>query len=618
MNNRFGLKDLVLMVLLVLVLVVLFLGMKQVDRQWDKLQAINHNLEDQGREIAQLRRAISSGVSIRSASGGQASTQPAADDPFKYVKEAEAKPDYATGDWLVDAFYARIPVLTPLISQDYYSKLVQARVVEWLAYRDPYTLEYIPALASSWKISPDGMSITFQLRRGVVFSDGQPFTADDVVFSFKLPMNPSIAAPRYRGYYEKIGDVVKINDYEVVFKFKEPYFDSFDLASGLEILPKHFYEKFKPEEINQSTGLLMGTGPYKLKDPTSWKPGEPQIELVRNDRYWGEPGPFDKIIWRIVEQESAALTMFKNGQLDLFAASPEQYREMLRDSDLLKHTRHMEYVPVTAGFAYIAWNQKQGGKTPTPFADKRVRQALTLLIDRERLVREVMLGYAKTATGPFAAASKQRDPEIKPWPFDPQRAKALLKEAGFEDRDGDGVLESPQGEPFRFKLSYLPTVKISEQTVLFVKDGLAKAGIVCEPDPQNWPILMKKMTNRDFDAITAAWSGVIENDIYQLFDSSQIADNGDNYMSYSNPKLDKLMREARSTIDEGKRIPLWRECHRIINDDQPYTFLFDRMALAFFDDRIQNIELSKVGLNYISRWAMPIPWYVPKARQKWK
>jgi len=268
------------------------------------------------------------------------------------------------------------------------------------------------------------------------------------------------------------------------------------------------------------------------------------------------------------------------------------------------------------GYTYIAWNQKRDGK-PTIFADKRVRQAMTMLTDRERICQEVMLGYATVASGPFANQSKQNDPAIKPWPYDPQRAKALLREAGFEDRDGDGVLESKSGEPLRFKLSYPSSSEVYTRVVLFLKDSYAKGGVALEPDPQDWPIIVKKLRQRDFDAISLAWTGGVETDIYQMFHSSQINDQGDNMMSYEDPKLDQAMEKARSTVKEDQRMPYWQECHRILHDDQPYTFLVRRKALVFMDNRIKNVEETKLGLNYVSQQVMPIAWFVPKNQQKW-
>ena len=150
-----------------------------------------------------------------------------------------------------------------------------------------------------------------------------------------------------------------------------------------------------------------------------------------------------------------------------------------------------------------------------------------------------------------------------------------------------------------------------------MKDSYAKGGIALEPDPQDWPIIVKKLNQRDFDAISLAWTGGVETDLYQMFHSSQIKDQGDNMMSYENPKLDQAMEKARSTVKEDQRMPYWQECHRILHDDQPYTFLVRRKALVFMDNRIKNVEETKLGLNYVSQQVMPIAWFVPKNQQKW-
>jgi peptide/nickel transport system substrate-binding protein len=614
MDNRFGLKDFVLFALVIVLIVMVWLSMLQRDRMWPKLQALEESIQNQTRDLSSIRRQLSQGVTVHGGRAGAATTQ-AAGDPFALVAAAEQMPGFARGDWLIDNFGTKVPKLTPLISQDVYGSIVQNRVQESLAYRDPYSLEYVPLLAQSWQASDDGMKYTFQLRLGVTFSDGVPFTAEDVVFTYNWIMNPKVNAPRARAYYDKIKSVEAASDHEVVFIFKEPYFESFALAADLQVMPKHFYEKFTPEQFNEAPGLLLGTGPYRLKDPQGWRPGD-QIELFRNERYWGEPTTFDRLVYYQVENDAASMTQFKNGEVDLFGAQPEQYNLLLKDKELLKRTQHFEYESPIAGYTYIAWNQKRGGK-PTRFADARVRKAMTMLTDRQRISDEVMLGYAKPAAGPFARQSKQYDPSIEPWPYSPDKARALLKEAGFEDRNGDGVLESAQGEPFRFKLSYPSASELYTRIVLFLKDTYAKAGIAMEPDPQDWPIIMKKMDQRDFDAISLAWTGGVETDIYQMFHSSQIKDGGDNFMSYDNPKLDEVIEHARSTVKEDQRMPLWREAHRILHEDQPYTFLINRKSLVFADARIKNIEPSKLGLNYVQRQVMPVPWFVPKDQQKW-
>ena len=622
MNNRFTFKDFILLVLLAGVIIVVLLSMKQRDRQYEVLLKINDKLDQQTTDISQLRRAIQSGVRVADSSAAP-TTQSTAEgwtpggDVFKYVKAMQQKPDYATGDWYVDAFPVKVPILTPYIVQDLYGMYVDARVCEWLVTYDAATLNFVGVLAESWKISDDGLIVTFKLRRGVTFSDGEPFTADDVVFSYNWVMNPKVAAPRARSTLDKVKGCEKKGDYEIAFYFKEPFFEAMPTVGTIDIIPKHFVSKFTEEQYNTNPGILIGTGPYRMaKGPANWKPGD-LIELVRNERYWGEPGPWDKIIWHEVPNETATETMFKNKELDIFAATPEQFHLLSQDKVLLKWARALEYVGPTSGYNYVAWNQVKNGK-PSLFADKRVRQALTLLVDRQRFVDEIWYGHGEVGVGPFSPLSGQLDPNIKPLPFDPQRAIALLKEAGFEDRNGDGVIESPAGEPFKFSLVYSTGGPLGERIALFLKDSYAKAGIVLNPDPADWSILMKKLNERTFDAITLAWSTSVESDIYQMFHSSQIADQGDDFMSYKNQELDQVIEKARTTLDRDKRMALWHRAHQIIQEDQPYTFLVQRRNMGFMDNRIQNVDRSKLGLNYNNRYVLPIPWYVPKGNQKWK
>lgn len=672
MENRFGVKDFFLFVLLIVVIVMLFLAMKQFDRQWEIVRSINANVSQQTAELSQLRRAIEQG------GRAIASTQPSVSDgrePFPYVKKARQNPDYAIGGVLVDMFPVRVARLTPLgLSGDLYSRIVQNRIQESLGYVDPYTLEYIPLLATDWKVTdnsqawksafdalvkkiaadpaaaakepnlpkdlaeamqkfakgeirdvphdllvghpalPSAIDVAFELRRGVTFSDGAPFTADDVVFTVEYIMNPQVAAPRERAYYSKFKSVEKTGEYSVVFRYKEPYYEAFSLAADLQILPKHFYTKFTIEQFNTMPGLVMGTGPYRLKTPDGWKPGE-LIELHRNERYWGEPAPYDRIVYHEIESDEASLTRFENGELDIFPATPDQYEALLAKPNVRQRAQNFEYSAPQAGYSYIAWNQKKAGK-PTPFADKRVRQAMTMLTDRQRVIDEIWLGHGKVATGPFSPLLQQCDPNIKPWPYDPARARELLREAGYADRNGDGLIEGPDGQPLRFTFTYGSKSPLIERMALLLKDGYAKAGIIMNPDPADWPIMLKKIDSRDFDAITLAWGGSLESDAYQIFHSSQIGDNGDNYIGYVNRDLDRVLERARSTVDKSARMPIWQEAHRILHEDQPYTFMISRVSLSFIDRKVRNIESSKLGLNYSQLFVMPIPWYIPANLQR--
>jgi peptide/nickel transport system substrate-binding protein len=247
----------------------------------------------------------------------------------------------------------------------------------------------------------------------------------------------------------------------------------------------------------------------------------------------------------------------------------------------------------------------------TRFADKRVRQAMTMLSDRQRICEDIMLGLATPATGPFNRLGKQCNPEVKAWPFDVNAAKEKLKEAGYTD-DGSGTLKGSDGQPFSFRLTYPSGSPSYDQMVLFLKDSYARAGITMEPDRLDWSVFRERMRDRNFDAISLGWSAGLEDDIYQMFDSSQIADGGDDFMSYKNPQLDQLIEQARETLDESKRIPLWRQCHSILHEDQPYTFLYTMKTVTFLDKRIQNVQQIPLGLNDATEW------FVPTKLQKWK
>lgn len=622
MQKRFITRDWLLYSILIILITLLLLLMYQVDRQWTKLAQMESAMTQQAQDMRSLRTAISSGpLNLSSSPNTSAVTnQPAAAGvgmAFQRAYAASQKPDYAQGDWGVSALETSLKTLTPLVSTDAYASQVQYYVQESLVNRNPDTMEWEGLIAKSWQISSDGLIITFQMRDDVTFSDGVPLTAKDVVFTYNFIMNEAIAAPAERSVYGQITSVEAKGDHEVVFKFKEPYFQSFGLAGGLAIMPAHFYEPYmkKPQEFNQSKGLLLGSGPYRLADPKAWTPDQGNVELIRNERYWGDVQPtFNRMLWKVIQNESARLTTYRNGEIDSYEAKPSEYAKLKSDSQIIDKSQNFEYMPPVVGYGYIAWNQHKDGK-PTRFADKRVRQAMTYLTDMQRIVKEIYLDHAEQAISPFNPRSKQHDPHLQPWVFNLEKAQTLLKEAGFEDKNGDGILEDKEGQPFEFKMVYFQGNKSRERTVLFLKDIYARAGIKLEPSPQEFPVMQEALKKRDFDAITMGWSSGIETDIYQMFHSSQMKDDGDNFIAYNSPELDQLIDEARRTVDEPKRMALWQQAERIMYEDQPYTFLIREQSLLFVDKRIQNLQMSKLGLNYGS---LPVENYVPAPLQKYQ
>lgn len=624
MQKRFITRDWLLYSILILLIALILLVMYQVDRQWTKLAQMEAAMVQQAQDMRSLRTTLSSGqLSLKTQPETEAEASIKASDKagvsaaFQRAYAATQQPDYAQGDWGMNALETSLKTLTPLVSNDVYAAQIQSYVQESLVNRNPDTMEWEGLIAKSWQISPDGLTITFQMRDDVTFSDGVKLTAKDVVFSHQFIMNEAIAAPAERSVYGQITSVEAKGDYEVVFKFKEPYFQSFGLAGGLAIMPAHFYEPYlkKPQEFNQSKGLLLGSGPYRLADPKTWTPDQGNVELVRNDRYWGDVQPsFNRLLWKVIQNESARLTTYRNGEIDSYDANPAEYAKLKTDQQLIAKSQNFEYLPPTVGYGYIGWNQQKEGK-PTPFADKRVRQAMSHLTDIQRIIKDVYLEHAEPAISPFNPRSKQHDPSLQPWVFNLEKAQSLLKEAGFADKNGDGIVEDQAGQPFAFKMIYFQGSKPRERTVLLLKDIYARAGIKLEPSPQEFPVMQEALKKRNFDAITMGWSSGIETDIFQMLHSSQMEDEGSNAISYRNPELDRLIDEARRTVDEPKRMALWQQAERILYEDQPYTFLIREKALLFVDKRIQNLQMSKLGLNYGS---VPMENYVPAPLQKYQ
>ena len=630
MDSRFTIKDFFLFAAIGAVLVTLLLAMYMVDRQWTMMERMQATMQEQAQDLRAVRTDLKA-LDQRVESGVLAAARAAAEQVtlagappdtlaaaavFERAVAATRLPEYATGDWLVRAFGVGLSTITPLVSQDVYASNVQDYVQESLLARNPDTLEWEGLIARSWHISDDGLTITFRLRDGVTFSDGRPLRADDVAFTFAFIMNEAIAAPRDRAYLEKIESVEATSPFEVVFRYREPYFNALALAGGMAVMPRHFYEPYleEPTTFNESKGLLLGSGPYRLADPKTWTPDLGIVELERNPRYWGPVAPsFDRILWKVIENDSARLTTFRNREIDSYDARPREYQGLLADEALRERSRNFEFMNAVAGYSYIGWNQRRGGE-PTRFADRRVREAMTWLTDRARIIDEIMLGYAEPAVSPFSPRSLQHDPAIEPRSFDPDEAKSLLAGAGYQDRDGDGVLEDAAGDPFEFELVYFQENEDTERMVLFLKDLFARAGVHLEPAPAEWPVMLDLLGKRDYDAITLGWTSGVETDVYQMFHGSQTEDGGDNFVHFKHEEFDRLVDEARATVRDEERMPLWRAVERIFHDEQPYTFLMRRETLSFVDRRLRNLEVTKLGLNLGST---PVEIFTPGPLQRY-
>lgn len=499
------------------------------------------------------------------------------------------------GDWLVLQLQAEPATLNPITSTDAYASDINDYIYESLLKRDEKTLGLVPALAESWEISDDHLSYVFHLKKNVHWQDGVPFTARDVLYSYERIQDPKVDAAPLRNYYQDIEKLEVLDDYTIRYAYRTPYFRALEFCGGIPIVPAHLFKE--EDDFNQhSIGRQpVGTGPYRLE---RWDTGK-EIVLVRNEDYWDVKPHIKRIVFKIITDNTVALQVLKQGALDLMSLRPIQWMKQTGGERFNeKYQKLKYYLPI---YSYIGWNLRKPW-----FQDRRVRQAMTMLIDRPLILDKILFGLGTIVTGSFYVNSPDYNKDVKPYPYDPAAAVELLKAAGWEDHDGDGVLDK-DGVPFSFEFLTSAGSKFGEQIATILQENLKNVGIRMDIRKLEWAVFVQRVQEHDFDATTMAWSLNWESDPFQLWHSSQV-EKGSNYVGFVNAEADKLIEEGRREFDAEKRRALYHRFHEIIHEEQPYTFLFTTEALVAVDRRFQNVNVYPMGLA-------PRQWWVPKELQ---
>ena len=625
MTNRFGFKDFLQIVLLGAVLVLGFLQMKQQDRdrilQQDvlaKLAAIEKAVSRQQapagllEKLSAIESQLAGGVVVAGGGGGRG---PAARDeswavpgipvewqePWSFASDPREVPGFAEGGELTEIFEGQPAKITPYLSADVYGRRVIDRVADSLGAYDPETLRFRGLLASAWQQDPDGRWIRVRIRDDARFSDGEPVTAEDVRWTYQdFIFNPSIEAERTRATLDQIEDVRVVDAKTVEIRFNKALSFNLEYGLGIYVLPKHFYERFEPSQINNSTGLLLGSGPYRLArlDPAEqWSPGT-DVVLVRNENYYGPRPALEALRFKVVTDELPRLVAYRNGEGDMIIPSAPQFVKVTKEEGWDDANHSLNWINMRSGYSFIAWNGGMRNGRPTPFTDRRVRLAMTLCLDREKMIRDCWEGIGVVAKGSVNPESPASDPALAPWPFDPAKGKALLAECGWIDRDGDGILENESGQPFRFEFTRAGSGELAERLSSFVKDAYSKVGIVVDVRVIDWSIMQEILKSRDFDALTMGWSASApESDPRQIFHSESIKEGGDNFVQWSNPRADGLIDRIRTTLDYETRMKVWHEFEAVLHEEQPYTFIRVAPWLRFVKKSIGNVVPHRTGLE---------------------
>jgi len=521
-------------------------------------------------------------------------------------RDPHGTPGYAAGDWFVDNLNSEPAIITPFLDKEATGNDVQVPVIESLLTRDWDTFEWLPLLAESYEQKADNVTFVFTLRKEATFSDGTPVTADDVVFSYKTMMDPGVDDDRYKASGSRIESCKKIDDRTVEFKFKDPYFQSLETAGGIGIIPQHVYKYDKAEDFNKKTDLLVGSGPYTF-DKANWQRNQ-KLVLIRNENYWGnkwgEKPTFDRLVYVFIKNSQTAFQSFQAGDLDVLPPNPETWSKYSTDPAFLKDHQVRKYDRPNTGYTYVGWNESK-----PQFADAKTRTALTMLTDRPTMIKTIMRDLGHPITGPFSFMTPQNDATLPVIPYDPKAARKLLADAGWTLNDQSVLVRN--GVEFRFDLAIGAGDPVTQQIAENIKTTFAKAGVIVNIAPAEFSVLVEQLDARNYDAAMLGWTGGVEEDPYQIWHSDSIKDKGSNFIAWKNPEADKLIEAGRKEMDDAKRMEIWHKLHKVIYDDQPYTFLWISSPRVFAQKRFENIDPYKLGINTSD-------WWVGQGQQKYK
>jgi peptide/nickel transport system substrate-binding protein len=510
-------------------------------------------------------------------------------------EQAGAEGTPADGDMLVVGITTDLDTMFPPTSESRTASDVYGHIYWYLMRSEPDFIHFRPGLADSFSFSEDSLQVTFHIHPGVTWHDGEPFTADDVVFAHGVCKAPEINWSA-ASWLEHITNVEAVDSLTVRFTYDERYMYQVVDANVCYPLPEHILGDVPFGEMaNHAIARApIGNGPFRF---VSWNPGQEVVLEANTDFALGRPH-LNRVAFRIVPEATNLATQIQNGDVDLWPqfSPPSLYPQFKNDPDLVVHSYPGR------SYTYLAWN------TQDPlFQDRRVRQAFTIASNRGELVEALLYGQGQVGTQPLISTIWAHDPSIQPYPFDADSAKALLEAAGWTDTDGDGIREK-DGRRLAFSLKTNNDNQLRVDITTILQQQFRAIGADVTPEPLEFNTFIEQLLAKDFQAAVAGWSVGIKAELQPTFGEGEPF----NFVSADNPELQSLIVEAELTRDMEAAKALWSRAQRIIIDEAYYTFLFQNNELQAIDSRFQGVDMNAYS------WGFNLEeWYVPEGRQKY-
>jgi peptide/nickel transport system substrate-binding protein len=449
---------------------------------------------------------------------------------------------------------------------------------------------FAPRLANSWEFSQDNSVLTFHLRQDAVWTDGVPVTAEDVRFTFTVQKDERIGSPGLE-FKDFIEDVEVVDAHTVRFRFSRVYpYQLMDANDG-HIVPAHAWGKipFEKWRTTDFEPIMVSCGPFRLASHT---PNQTLI-LERDPTYWGRPRPYlDRLVFRVIPELSSLTNQLMAGEIDLIQWVPP------REAQLLRREPDVEIVEVPSRkWGFVAWNNRD-----PLFADRRVRRALTLGINRKAAIDAVFQGFAQPSYGPVLSSMWAFNRNLPLLPFDPQQAAALLAEAGWTRRPSDGKLMR-DGRTFEFDLAYPSTNTLRAELAVLIQADLARLGITARPTQMEFTAFVDTTETGAFDALLWVWEEGTRVDLTGAWSTPSHSTGSNNFVAYSNPEVDRLIAASREEPDYTRAKVIFDRIQEIIVEDQPVTFLYEAKDIVAIDRRIRGADINALGVFFnLEEW----------------
>ncbi|ANM29030.1 hypothetical protein ABI59_04635 [Acidobacteria bacterium Mor1] len=464
--------------------------------------------------------------------------------------------------------------LNPYLGMSTIESGVQRRLFPALAYRDPSRPDgHRPGLAESWSFSEDRLTCTFKLA-DARWSDGKPITASDVRFTWQTQISAELRWPS-AGSKELIRDVEVVDPRTVVFHYeKQSPYQLEDTVDGM-ILPEHVFGAVPLAEWREHdwNNPPVSGGPYLLEEFRA----ADSVRLVRNPDYFGPPAYLDEILLRIVPLQSNLIAQLRAGEMHYAdGISARSAQPLYRDDRL----QVVEFD--SAGFEFIAWNNRRA-----PMNDRRFRQAMTMAINREALVEEILFDKGSVTGGPFRQGTWEQDSDLEPWPYDPDQAGRLLDELGWT-RPADGGTRRKDGKPLTLEILVQSGNERREAVLIAAQAQLARVGIEIGITSLEFGTIRSRVGQGDYDGLIQSWTFTTGKvDIEALFASHRPGEM--NIVGYDSQVMNDLLDRAYGSETREQAKPLLDEIQQLLHRDQPYSFLYRVGRIGVVQERIHDV-----------------------------